>query len=120
MSEHLSRRHFVLAVGTAGAAATWLSAETGSADELAGKWKVKIQWPERIVAEVIWTVHGGGTFTSSDGFNGVWAQRGSLVVFAVHGGSEPSYAGSLSGTALEGVAVQRNGKRGFWTAALQP
>jgi hypothetical protein len=53
-------------------------------------------------------------------FNGVWAQRGSLVVFAVHGGSEPSYAGSLSGTALEGVAVQRNGKRGFWTAALQP
>ena len=117
MSEKLSRRHFVLA---AGAAATWLTAETGSADELTGKWKVKIQWPERTVAEVVWTVNGHGRFTSSDGFNGVWARRGDLVVFAVHGGSEPSYAGSLSDTALEGVAVQRNGTRGFWSATLQP
>lgn len=117
MSETLSRRHFVLA---AGAAATWLSAETGSAAELVGKWKVEIQWPERTVAEVIWTVLDGGTFSSSDGFNGVWAQRGSLVVFAVHGGSEPSYAGRLAGTGMEGVAVQRNGTRGFWSGILQP
>lgn len=120
MSDKLSRRHFVLVAGTAGVAATWLNAETGSAQELMGKWKVKIQWPERTVAEVYWTVHGGGRFSSSDGFNGVWAQRGDLVVIAIHGGSEPSYAGSLSGTSMEGVAVQRNGKRGFWSAALQP
>lgn len=117
MSDKLSRRHFVLA---AGAAATWLTAETGGADALTGKWQVKIQWPERTVAEVFWTVHRGGRFSSSDGFNGVWAQRGNVVVFAVNGGSNPSYAGSLSGTALEGVAVQRNGRRGFWSATLQP
>jgi len=117
MSEKLSRRHFVLA---AGAAATWLSSESAGADELTGKWKVKIQWPERTVAEVYWTVNSGGRFTSSDGFNGVWARRGDLVVFAVHGGSEPSYAGNLSGTALEGVSVERNGRRGFWSATLQP
>ena len=117
MSEQLSRRRFVLA---AGAAATWLAADPGSAGELTGTWKVRIQWPERTVAKVVWTVNGGGRFTSSDGFNGVWARRGDLVVFAVHGASEPSYAGSLSGTALEGVAVQRNGIRGFWSATLQP
>jgi hypothetical protein len=117
MSEKLSRRHFVLA---AGAAATWLTAEPGSAAELAGKWKVKIQWPERVVAEVVWTLSSGGTFASSDGFNGVWARKGTLIVFAVHGGSQPSYAGSLSGTDLEGVAVQQNGKRGFWSATLLP
>ncbi|MFL6199115.1 MAG: hypothetical protein ACJ76J_08065 [Thermoanaerobaculia bacterium] len=116
MSGTLSRRQFVLAAG----AAAFLSTEAAGADEMAGRWKVKIQWPERTVAEVIWTVHSGGTFASSDGFNGVWARRGSLVVFAVHGASEPSYAGELSDTALEGVAVQRNGKRGFWSAALQP
>lgn len=117
MSEKLSRRQFVLA---AGAAASLLSAESAGADHLAGKWKVKIQWPERTLAEVFWTIHGGGRFTSSDGFNGVWAQRGSLVVFAVHGGAEPSYAGEVSGTELEGVAVERNGRRGFWSATLQP
>ncbi len=117
MTEKLSRRHFVLA---AGAAATWLSAETGSASELTGKWRVKIQWPERTVSEVFWTVNSRGRFTSSDGFNGVWAQRGDLVVFHVHGGNEPSYAGNLSGTDLEGVAVERNGRRGFWSAVLQP
>ncbi|HVG07555.1 MAG TPA: hypothetical protein VNM67_07600 [Thermoanaerobaculia bacterium] len=117
MSEKLSRRHFVLA---AGAAATWLSAETATATELTGKWKVQLQWPDRIAVDVIWTVNRGGRFTSSDGFNGVWARRGDLVVFAVHGGSEPSYAGTLSGTDLEGVSVERNGKRGFWSATLQP
>ena len=118
MSEKLSRRHFVLA---AGAAATWLSADTGAADdELAGKWKVKIQWPERTIAEVFWTLHGGGRFSSSDGFNGVWAQRGEVVVFSVNGGSDPSYAGRLAGGKLEGVAVQRSGTRGFWSATLQP
>lgn len=117
MSETLSRRHFVLA---AGAATAWLSAETVSAQELIGKWKVKIQWPDRTPVEVIWTVNSRGRFTSSDGFNGVWAQRGDLVVFGVHGGSEPSYAGNLSGTDLEGVAVERNGRRGFWSAVLQP
>lgn len=42
------------------------------------------------------------------------------MVIAIHGGSEPSYAGSLSGTSLEGVAVQRNGKRGFWSAGSSP
>ena len=117
MSEKLSRRNFVLA---AGAAAAWLSPETVSADELTGKWKVKIQWPERTVAEVFWTLHGSGRFSSSDGFNGVWAQRGDLVVVAVNGGSDPSYAGSLSDVKLQGVAVQRNGTRGFWSATLQP
>ena len=117
MSEKLSRRHFVLA---AGAAATWLTADTASADELTGKWKVKIQWPERTVADVFWTVYGGGRFMSSDGFNGVWAQRGDLLVFSVNGGSEPSYAGRLAGTGIEGVAVQKNGTRGFWSATLQP
>lgn len=120
MSEKLSRRHFVLAAGTAGAAATWFSADAGAADELTGKWKVKIQWPERTVAEVVWTVYGGGRFSSSDGFNGVWAQRGDLVVVSVNGGNAPSYAGRRSGGKLEGVAVQRSGTRGFWSAILQP
>ena len=117
MSEKLSRRQFVLA---AGAAASFLSTETAEADRVAGKWKVEIQWPERTVSEVVWTILGRGTFSSSDGFNGVWAQHGSLVVFSVNGGNAPSYAGELSGTEIEGVAVQRNGRRGFWSATLQP
>jgi hypothetical protein len=117
MSEKLSRRHFVLA---AGAAATWLTAETGSASELTGKWKVQLQWPDRIAVDVVWTIHGNGRFSSSDGFNGVWARRDDLVVFSVNGGSAPSYAGNLSGTDLEGVSVERNGRRGFWSATLQP
>ena len=40
--------------------------------------------------------------------------------FVLAAGSDPSYAGRLSGTALEGVAVQRSGTRGFWSATLQP
>lgn len=115
--QQLSRRHFVMA---AGVAATWLSAGTASAHELSGRWKVKIQWPERTVSDVIWTLNGNGTFTSSDGFNGAWTQRGSLVLFAVHGGNSPSYAGNLSDQAISGVALQPNGRKAFWSADLQP
>lgn len=119
--DQLSRRGFVMSAMAAGAAATWLSAgETASAHELSGRWKVKIQWPERTLSDVIWTVNGNGSFTSSDGFNGVWTQRGSLVLFAVHGGNSPSYAGNLSGQAISGVALQPNGRKAFWSADLQP
>ncbi|HWM95384.1 MAG TPA: hypothetical protein VN493_31815 [Thermoanaerobaculia bacterium] len=118
MSEQqLSRRHFVMA---AGAAAAWHAAEPASADDPVGKWKVKIQWPERTVSEVIWTLNSNGGFTSSDGFNGVWARRGSLLIFAVHGGNEPSYAGNLSDLTIQGIALQPNGRKGFWGAERQP
>ena len=115
--QQLSRRQFVMA---AGVAATLLSTETASAHELSGRWKVKIQWPERTVSDVIWTVNDNGTFTSSDGFNGAWTQRGSLVLFVVHGGNTPSYAGKLAGQSITGVALEPNRRKAFWSADLQP
>jgi len=117
MSDQLSRRELMIA---AGAAAAWLTPESASAKDLTGKWQVKIQWPERTVSEVVWTLNSNGGFTSSDGFNGVWARRGSLVIFAVHGGNEPSYAGNLSDLTIQGIALQPNGRKGYWGATLQP
>lgn len=117
MSEKLSRRQFVVA---AGAATAWLAAEPAGADDLTGKWKVKIRWPERTDSEVVWTLNSNGGFTSSDGFNGVWARRGSLLLFNVHGGNQPSYAGNLSDLTIKGIALQPNGRKGFWGAERQP
>lgn len=118
--EQLSRRCFFLAAGAAAALLSGGAGEAAGAAELGGRWKVKIQWPERTLSDVLWTIDDNGTFTSSDGFNGIWTQRGSLVLLTVHGGNKPSYAGTVSDQSIKGVALQPNGRKGFWTADLQP
>ena len=117
IDRRLSRRDFVLATALAGAV---LGPETARADELTGKWRVNIHWHDRRPVEVFWTLRGNGTFTSSDGYSGAWGKRGPVLLFAVMSDSKPSYAGSLSGQSIEGIALTHNGSRGFWSASLEP
>ena len=114
-----SRREFLKIAGAAGLAAGM--AGDVSAEPLEGKWEVDIRWHGRNLVKVTWTLDGGGTFSSSDGYSGTWTQSGSLVLCSVRSETHPAFAGIAKGRSIQsGLALQPGGIRGFWSAHLLP
>ena len=121
-----SRRELLKMAGIAGAAmAAGIdaadAADTAADQDLDGKWEVVIRWHGREPVKVTWTLHGDGTFASSDGFGGTWTQSGSLLLVSVRSETHPAFAGIATGRSIHnGLALQPGGIRGFWSARLLP
>jgi hypothetical protein len=117
-----SRREFLMTAGIAGAGVAAGVARNADADQdLEGKWEVVIRWHDRGPVKVTWSLHGDGTFASSDGFGGIWTQSGSLLLVSVRSETHPAFAGLATGRSIRnGLALQPGGIRGFWSAHLLP
>jgi hypothetical protein len=116
-----SRREFLTIAGTAGAGMAAGLSRDADVEPLEGQWEVVIRWHDRNPKKVTWTLHGDGTFTSSDGFGGTWSQSGSLLLLSVRSEAHPAFAGIATGRSIHsGVALQPGGIRGYWSAQLLP
>ncbi len=124
MSEQ-SRREFLMIASIAGIAGAAGLAEgvvrEADAEPMDGRWEVDLRWHGRSAVQVIWTLDGGGTFSSSDGYGGTWARSGSLVLLSVRSETHPAFAGTGKGQSIQnGLALQPGGIRGFWSARRLP
>lgn len=70
-----------------------------------GNWTLFYDWAcDGTYSKTTMTINAGGTWTSGEGYNGLWVQVAGMFLFTFNN-SETTYAGNLASKSITGIST---------------